>query len=172
MKNFEDLAGHSKVWIYQSNKPFNDIDIAEISTATEVFINSWQSHGSEMNASFKVFYDRFLVVALDETSAGASGCGIDKLFHHIKKLESTLQINFFDRLIIYYVNQDVIGTNPLKDISLIQQTHFSSLKDSSISPSSLIFDNTISVKEELNSNWLVKADKSWLATYLEFSENI
>jgi hypothetical protein len=138
MKNFEDLAGHSKVWIYQSNKPFNDIDIAEISTATEVFINSWQSHGSEMNASFKVFYDRFLVVALDETSAGASGCGIDKLFHHIKKLESTLQINFFDRLIIYYVNQDVIGTNPLKDISLIQQTHFSSLKDSSISPSSLV----------------------------------
>lgn len=172
MKNFEDLAGHSKVWIYQSNKPINDIDIAEISTATEVFINSWQSHGSEMNASFKVFYDRFLVVALDETSAGASGCGIDKLFHHIKKLESTLQINFFDRLIIYYVNQDVIGTNPLKDISLIQQTHFSSLKDSSISPSSLIFDNTISVKEELNSNWLVKANKSWLATYLEFSENI
>jgi hypothetical protein len=57
MKNFEDLAGHSKVWIYQSNKPFNDIDIAEISTATEVFINSWQSHGSEMNASFKVFYN-------------------------------------------------------------------------------------------------------------------
>jgi hypothetical protein len=172
MKFFEDLAGHSKVWIYQSNKPFNDIDIAEISTSTEVFINSWQSHGSEMNASFKIFYNRFLVVALDETSAGASGCGIDKLFHHIKKLETKLQINFFDRLIIYYVNQDLIETNQLNDLSAVQQTHFSNLKESNISPSSSIFDNTISVKNELNSNWLVKANKSWLATYLELSENI
>ena len=166
MKDFKDLAAHSKVWIYQSNKPLNKHEVHEISNATAGFINSWQSHGADMDASFKIYFDRFLIVALDETSAGASGCGIDKLFHHIKKLEQNLNLNFFDRLFIYYTQQQIGDINNPKETPEIFQTHFSKLEGSDFQKISYVFDNTIVKKGDLNEHWLIPAQESWLAPHV------
>ena len=167
MKDFNQLPDHSKVWIYQSNRPLLAKELSYIESETEEFLGKWQSHGADMDASYKIILNRFLVVSLDETSAGASGCGIDKLFHHIKKLELQLQISFFDRLVVYYTNkQGNIELETLQEED-INQTHISSINQSAIHPNSHFFDNTITTKEELNDKWLCLVSQSWITNYID-----
>jgi hypothetical protein len=141
-----------------------------IKAETELFLNGWQSHGADMDAAFQIYFDRFLVVSLDEASAGASGCGIDKLFQHIKKLEQLLGINFFDRLTIYYINDEVKSLSEIQPETIIQQTHFSAVDKSDIKPTASIFDNTVETKEALETLWLKPVMNSWLAPHLPLAK--
>lgn len=167
MKDFNQLPNQSKIWIYQSNRPLLAKELSYIEGETEDFLGKWQSHGADMYASYKIMFNRFLIVCLDETNAGASGCGIDKLFNHIKKLELKLQNSFFDRLVVYYTNkQGYIGLENLHEED-INQTHISTISKSNINNNTHFFDNTITTKGELEDKWLCLVSQSWITNYLE-----
>jgi hypothetical protein len=68
----------SKVWIYQSNRVFTEAENKLILDKATSFISDWTAHGKLLKASINSYYNRFLVLMVDETQANASGCGIDK----------------------------------------------------------------------------------------------
>ena len=71
------LPEHSRIWVYTSNREFTQSEIKEINSLGEEFVASWKVHGTPLQAGFELLYRRFLVVAVNETVAGASGCSID-----------------------------------------------------------------------------------------------
>lgn len=153
------MPDESKVWIYQSDRKFTNKEVAKIEEKLSDFISNWTSHGTALKASGVVLYNQFLILCADEESAKASGCSIDKSVAFIKHLEKEFNCNFFNRLLIYYKEN-----NEIKNISyhlLIEK-----LEKNEISKDMLIFNNTITRKKELSENWIIPIKDSWIATQL------
>ena len=164
MNTLKQLPANAKVWIYQSNRPFTSQEIATINTDARQFLDNWQSHGQPMDAAFQLFFNQLFVIALDESRAGASGCGIDKSVHFIKNLEQKLNVDFFNRLNICYTNNAV---DDIYDCNAnILQVQFSNLQSINITNNTFIFDNTISTKQQLETQWLKPIGDSWLSNYI------
>jgi hypothetical protein len=94
---FPGFPPESRMWIFQADRKLTDADKNYLSQTFDRFFPTWTSHEKPMKAAHALLKDFFLVIALDQTQAGASGCGIDKLMHVIRSAGEALQINFFDR---------------------------------------------------------------------------
>ena len=164
MKSIEHLPNTSKIWIYQSSKSFSETDIKVIEDETTAFLIDWQSHGQKMDAAFQAFFNQFLIIALDETSANASGCGIDKQVNFVKKLQQTLGIDFFDRLNLCFSNNGI--KNIYTEIPKLFFTHYSKINLFESNEYPYLFDNTITTKFELENDWIKPISKTWLAKHL------
>ena len=84
---FTELPDSSRVWIYQSNRSFSDLELQEITSKLEDFITQWTAHGANLKASFEIKYQRFITLALDQQLNPATGCSIDSSVRFIQDLE-------------------------------------------------------------------------------------
>lgn len=148
------MPDHSRIWIYNSDRPFSADEKTFILENGKKFIGEWTSHGAKMNAQIDVVHDRFVVIALDESSAGASGCGIDKSVAFIRSISEHLKTDLFMRTTVFFMEN-----NEIKSASL---NHFWALrKAGNLDESTPVFDNTIQTLHDLRANWLVPFAKSW-----------
>ena len=65
--NFNDLSEDSRIWIYQSNKELNNDQVCEISGKLTDFLKTWNTHGKPISCSFQVKYNRFIIIAAENT---------------------------------------------------------------------------------------------------------
>lgn len=61
------------------------------------FCEGWNTHGNLMPTSFEIIDNQILVLAVDESKLGASGCSIDSSVRTLRELENLLQINLTDQ---------------------------------------------------------------------------
>jgi hypothetical protein len=59
-----------------------------------IFVNS---HGKAMHASFEILHHQLLVLAVDQSELGASGCSIDSSVRTLRELEMRLNTNLVDQ---------------------------------------------------------------------------
>jgi len=97
LMTYKDLPGSSKVWIYQSDREFSNEECDEIREQIKGFIVQWAAHGSRLMGAGELFYNRFLVLFIDEKQVIASGCSVDSSVNFVKSLESKFSTNFFNR---------------------------------------------------------------------------
>jgi hypothetical protein len=155
MLTFNDMPLHSRVWIYQSDREIKDLEVNEIRRKAAMFLMEWTSHGNVMKASIDVLYNRFLVVAVDETAASASGCGIDKSVKFMQQLEQDYGLNLFDRMLVAYRGEDsTIRTTKL-------YTFEQMMERGELNADTIVFNNIISTKEDMQGKWEVPVKKSW-----------
>ncbi|HNF71823.1 MAG TPA: hypothetical protein PLP34_05390, partial [Chitinophagaceae bacterium] len=62
--NFSD---QSRVWIYQSSRPFNEQEEMEINEQLYNFYVQWTSHGAEVKGWARLVFKQFVVVLADES---------------------------------------------------------------------------------------------------------
>ncbi|MGB0862223.1 MAG: hypothetical protein ACPGXZ_04860 [Saprospiraceae bacterium] len=154
------LADTSRVWIYQSNQAFSAAQAQEIQLKIKAFCKSWVSHSNQLKADGALVHNRFVVLSVDESQAGASGCSIDKSVHFIKGIEQTFGVNMFDRMLFAYQNQ----AGEVKTASSMQ---FSELyKDGLINDDTLVFDNLVKTKADFQQKWLKPLKDSWHARFV------
>jgi hypothetical protein len=146
---------NSRIWIYQSSREFNPSEVDEITAKSKEFIRSWNSHGSMLSSAIEVKYNRFIVVAVDESVAAASGCSIDKSVSFIRSIESDFNINMFDRMQIAYKD----STDSIKTLSLSDFEQ--SLTNGQLSDDTIVFNNLITTVEQLQNQWEVPLKDSW-----------
>ncbi|MCY7409014.1 MAG: hypothetical protein LH473_01980 [Chitinophagales bacterium] len=72
-----NFSPDSRTWIYLSKKEFSNEEVVELNSLLSVFCKDWAAHGNNLKAKGEVLYNRFIVLMVDETQAGASGCSID-----------------------------------------------------------------------------------------------
>lgn len=156
---FNDISENSRVWVYQMDREISEEDNTLIAAVMKEFCNQWQTHGAPLKTSFQIFYNRFLVLSVDENSGGASGCSIDGSVHIIKEIGSKLGIDFFDRTKVSFRFGDKVSTY-----------HMSELKElfasGTLNQDTITFDNLVATKSELLARWEVPVSRSWLAKYL------
>tara|TARA_R100000027_G_scaffold66715_1_gene63226 strand:- start:225 stop:719 length:495 start_codon:yes stop_codon:yes gene_type:complete len=158
--NFNDLDKSSRLWVYQSDRPFTKEEKEFILQNGKVFVENWTAHNKALNASIDVKYDQFVVLSVDETKAPATGCSIDKSVHFIKALENELKINLLDKSkIAFLMNGQVV----LKNLPSIK----SKIESDEITADLMTFNNMVTTKDEFENNWLIPASKSWMARYFK-----
>mgnify|MGYP001334856185 CR=1 FL=1 len=157
--SFNLLPPNAKVWIYQSDRNLSNIDVELIEKEVKLFLNNWSSHNKEIESSFEVRYNRFLIIGLNENLNSASGCSIDKSVNFIKDLQSILKVNFLNRLDVAYK----IGN----DINSISLSEFQTMiRDKKLLKDSVVYNNMINTKEMYENNWETTIEKSWHKKFL------
>lgn len=156
--DFKSLADSSKIWIYQSNREFSDVEVHEIKEELEKFVSSWKRHGDDLRASYQIKYKQFIVLAVDESYNGVSGCSIDASTHIFKQFESKYQVDLFNKMKTAFKDGDHINV-----VSLFDFQKF--VNEQKIDNKTIVFNNMINTKKELEKSWEVTADASWHKKY-------
>jgi hypothetical protein len=106
---FLDFSLESKVWLYLSDRKFDETESDFIQHSLNQFTkNDWKTHGKSLHASGQLLFNQLIVMIVDEDVNSASGCSIDSSVHMIKKLGSELKADFFNRLFILVLNDEKI----------------------------------------------------------------
>ena len=156
---YKDLPNNSRVWVYQSDREFTPQEIAFISKNAEEFIEKWTRHGSDLKGSFTIKYNQFLVLAVDEGFNNVSGCSIDASVHFVQELEKALQVDMMDKMNISFK----VGEH----INVVKMSAFKEFaKQQKINADTLVFNNMVATKEELEDRWEVPAEQSWHKRFL------
>lgn len=151
----KDFSPSSKVWIYQSNRPFNEKETLEINEQLHQFASQWQSHGTPVKGWGQLLFDQVIVLMADETATGVSGCSTDSSVRIIKSLERQYGVNLFDRLLLAFLVKDKLELLPLVQVGYAMEKGY-------ITENTLFFNNTVLTKQELETNWLLPLKNSWL----------
>ena len=84
---FENLPEDSKIWIYQSNRKLTEDEVTAITKKCQEFVENWAAHGTSLEASFLLKYNRFIIFAVNQAVQNATGCSIDASVHFIQQLD-------------------------------------------------------------------------------------
>jgi hypothetical protein len=148
------MSKDSRIWIYQSNRKFIVSELEELNSKTVAFLNSWASHGSEMLCSYQIKYDRFIIIALDESKTSASGCSIDSCVHFIQGLEKTFEVLLLDKMNVAFKQGEYITYKSIQDFKKL-------VSNKSVSKKTIVYNNLVVDIDDFNSNWEVPASDSW-----------
>lgn len=94
---FEQMPENSRVWVYQADHKFSDIEQKTVRDRMTRFCEGWNTHGNLMPTSFELVENQILILAVDESNLGASGCSIDSSVRTLRELENLLQTNLTDQ---------------------------------------------------------------------------
>ena len=151
---FEDLPGQSKIWIYHSNRKLSDDEVTEITENTREFIENWAAHGTSLEASFIVKYNRFIILAVNQDVQAATGCSIDSSVQFIQDLEAKYEIDLLDKMNVTYKTGEFITFKTLIEFKQLA-------KNKSVSENTIVFNNLVNTIEEWQDFWEVPANESW-----------
>ncbi|TSJ42742.1 ABC transporter ATPase [Mucilaginibacter corticis] len=148
------FSENSRVWIYQSDKKLTDDVVQQIQQRLNGFTAEWTAHNNQLKAKAEIRYNRFLILIVDETQAGASGCSIDKSVNFMKRLEQEFGISLFDRFNLAYRDADEV-------LSLPRHGFEELLKQGSINTNTIVYNNLVQNLSELQTKWEVPFKDSW-----------
>ena len=151
---FNTLPEQSRIWIYQSNRKFSEEEISEIENDLEYFLNTWEAHGTSLEASFTTKYNRFIIIAVNQEHHQPSGCSIDKSVEFIQQLEKKYEVDLLDKMNVTFKNGDFIAHKSLIDFKKMA-------KDKAVTGSTIVFNNLVNTIEEFNEAWETPASDSW-----------
>lgn len=158
--DFDDMPDNARLWIFQSEAFIPYEKVERISARILNFLEEWQAHGKDLKASFQLQYDRFLIVALDEASYQATGCSIDKLTHKMQELEKELNMSLMDRTqIAYRDDNNMVNTMHMIDFR-------AALESQELDQDTIVFNNLIERKGQLDKEWEVPIAQSWHKQWL------
>lgn len=155
---FEELPEEARVWIYPASRPFTDEERPQLEAALREFLEAWTVHGASIRAGFDLPYSRFVVIGLDQSEHGASGCSIDASVRFIQQLESRFQVVLLDRMNVTYKQGEFLAHKPLEEFRKMAA-------DRAVGPSTVVFNNLVNTKAEYAEHWEVPASESWHARF-------
>lgn len=94
----DSLSSESRIWIYGAERALTREETATVRKRAQDFVGQWGSHQRALQAAADVLHHRFLVLAVDETQAEASGCSIDGSVRFVQDLGAELGVDFFNRM--------------------------------------------------------------------------
>lgn len=157
--DFELLPENSRIWVYQADRTLTEQEVTQISKKLVVFVSNWKRHGDDLKASFKVEYNQFVILAVDENYNDVSGCSIDASVHLMREIEKELNVDMFDKMKVTFKDGVNINTISLADFKTYA-------KQQKINANTVVFNNMISSKADLINAWEIEVGKSWHAKFL------
>ena len=156
---FNALPDDARIWIYQANRSFTEKELLEIEEDLKLFLENWTAHGKDLKAGFEIKYNRFLVIALDQSGQHATGCSIDASVHFIQHLEKKHQVELLDKMNVSFKQGEFIAYKTLLDFKAMA-------KQKAISGNTIVFNNLVATKGEYLEHWEVPASESWHARFV------
>ncbi len=156
---FDQLPDHSRLWIYQSSRPFSREEQLQISVGLRTFCEQWNAHQQPLNSSFDIRFDRFIILSVDEGVHAASGCSIDSSVAVIRQIAEQFGVDMFNRLdqALLLDKQVVVKSQAEIKKELAAET---------LSEDTKVFNNLVKDLAEFKSGWIVPIADSWLSRFV------
>ena len=151
---YSEIANSSRVWVYQSDRSLSDKEVVLIQQKLLAFCKDWKAHQAHLKSSYKMLHNRFIILLVDEQEQNASGCSIDSSVKVIKEIESEFGIDLFNRNQIAFEQNGEIVTLSISEFKKMVQTD------------TVVFNNLVTTKSDLEENWKTVASNSWHARFL------
>ncbi|MFC0263902.1 hypothetical protein [Fontibacter flavus] len=153
---FDQMPGHSRIWVYQSDRKFTPEEKAAISERLKAFCDQWNTHGSLMPTSFDIRFDQVIILAVDESQLGASGCSIDSSVRTLRELEQQFAINLLDQgKVSFLLKEDALEVSNLMGVK-------SKVSDGILQAETIVLNPVVQRKSDLSDKWLIPAKDSWM----------
>ena len=160
LKRINDMPDHARTWVYKAARVLSAAEQRMVRDRGMNFTGTWAAHGSDLDATVDVLFDRFVVIAVDEDQALASGCSIDKSVGFIKQLELDLNLTLTDRMIMIYEQTDKLSSFRLEALPAL-------LKEGTITADTMVYDDLVATVGDLRKRFRVPLHDSWLERYLK-----
>lgn len=99
---FEALPDTSRVWVFGSERALDDNETARLLAEVDRFLLHWHAHGHPLSSGRDWRDAHFLTIAVDQSTAGASGCSIDGLYRALRALESAFGTRLLGGGTVFY----------------------------------------------------------------------
>jgi hypothetical protein len=148
------FSENSRVWVYQADRKLADTEVKQVQAELDSFATGWTAHNNQLKAIGEIRYNRFIILIVDESMAGASGCSIDKSVRFIKDIEQQFNINLLDRFNLAYREGSEVLSAP-------RHVFEDMIKQGSINSDTVVFNNMVQNLKELQNKWEVPFKDSW-----------
>ncbi len=156
--SFDKLSDTSRLWVYQAQRPFTKSELDKIIGLTESFITNWEAHGQPLAASYEIRYNQFLIISVDESYNGATGCSIDASVALVRNIEAEVGISMLDRSQIAFLDNDQVTMESLASLK-------TAVVEGKITKDIPVFNNSVSSLKDYKEKWIVPAGDSWMSRY-------
>ena len=156
----EDLPDSSRVWVFGADHALDDGAADLLLRDVDRFLAQWHAHGAPLTTARDWRDQRFLTVAVDQSTAGASGCSIDGLYRSLKSLEPRLGASLVTSGLVFY--RDEKGR-----VQSVDRDRFTALgAERKVTPNTRVFDPTVTSLGEWRARFELNAEDSWHAKLL------
>ncbi|HYU54366.1 MAG TPA: hypothetical protein VEK37_15545 [Gemmatimonadaceae bacterium] len=153
----QDLPNSSRTWVFGADHDLDEGATDLLMREVDRFLAQWHAHGAPLTAARDWRYKRFLTIAVDQSTAGASGCSIDGLYRSLKALEPRLGASLVTSGLVFY-------RNPKGRVESVDRDRFSELgTEGKITPDTRVFDPTVTSLGEWRARFELNAEDSWHA---------
>ena len=150
---------NQRIWIYTLSKELTNEQLTDFKIKCLEFVNSWTAHDVKLDASYELYKNRLLVFKVNEASYNASGCSIDKQVRFVKDQEQHLNIELLNRMLVAYEKHD--------EFYIVHQSNIKQLlANGEITENTIVYNNSITSSLQLENEWKIELNKSWLVKYL------
>ena len=157
LADFDTLPEDSRIWLYAAENSLSKDQQNYILKVISEDLKGWNAHKATLTAGVTILENHFIVIALDESKNGASGCSIDTLQNMIQKIEKEFSIPLMNRLNVFCEIEGQIVCVP-------------SFKLESIAKSgTLFYDLTILKKRDIDT-YLKPISEGWCAHFLNLND--
>lgn len=163
----DELPGGSRAWIFGARPAPGDEAANRLLASTREFLADWAAHRQQLRAGLDWLHGRFLVVAVDESRAPASGCSIDALTDHLRSLEEATGLTLLDASAVWFRDPAEGG-----EIRAVSRSEFRRRgEEGAVDGETVVFDLTEDRLEAIRSGgWEGPARSSWHADFLPARE--
>ena len=156
----DQLSPQSRIWIFQSTRKLSEFEQDFIRQKMDEFIPQWAAHGDSLFGGYDVREFHFLIVAVDESKAMASGCSVDTLMHKVQEIGKELEIDFMNRLMIAYEADGEIQLAPMEEFKAL-------IRSGTVDGNTTVFNNLVPTKAEFDQAWKTTVANSWHKNLLQ-----
>jgi hypothetical protein len=153
---FETLPDASRVWIFGSDRPLSEEATTALLKGIEAHLTEWKAHGEPLTVGSQLRDNRFLIIAVDQSTAGATGCSIDGLFRVLQGLESTVGASLVGGGRVFYRDGQAQVQSTTRDRipELVQA--------GTITKDTVVFDTSLTDLGAFRAGFEKRAKESWI----------
>jgi hypothetical protein len=155
LTQIEDLPDASRVWVFGADRELDEGAADLLLRDVDKFLAQWHAHGAPLTAARDWRDKRFLTVAVDQSTAGASGCSIDGLYRSLKSLEPRLGASLVTSGLVFYRDAKA-------HVQSVDRERFAMLgAEQKVQSRTRVFDPTVTTLGEWRARFELNAEDSW-----------
>ena len=157
--DFNQIPNWCKLWVFPSSRKFYPQEIEGLKERIESFLSNWTHEGQSLTCSYQLKYQRFIIISVDNSEISLSLKAHDTLTAFILELEKFYDIILLDKINVCYKQGEFVQYKDLKEFKKM-------MKNKGVSKKTIVFDNMITTKAELENDWEINIMDSWLGRFL------
>ncbi|PQJ76887.1 ABC transporter ATPase [Polaribacter glomeratus] len=157
--DYSTLPEDAKVWVYPSSRKFYPTEIEEIEQKVKTFVENWKADDENFKASYQFLHNRFIIFVADVSETTITNADIDASVSFILELQETYKVELLDKMNACFKQGEFVQYKELKDFKKL-------VKNKAVTGKTIIFDNLINNKEDLENFWEISIENSWYNRFL------